>query len=207
MYIKLLYEPRLKDPIAVVGLPGLGDVGKLAVNMLIKTENAKRFAELYSPHFPDFVVLEEGVCRLPRYEFWESSSSNPNIIALTGDFQPSLDDPVPHNIICDRVLSFFKERECKFLITLGGFRTSPFAPRSVRIAFTMKKLPDEVLREGADLYRGKIVGGTGLLLAMTRLHGLEGMCILAPTHGMFPDQSAASLSFDFLKRILKIYAG
>jgi len=38
--------------ILIEGLPGLGMVGKIAVKYLIKQLKAKKFAELYSPHFP-----------------------------------------------------------------------------------------------------------------------------------------------------------
>jgi proteasome assembly chaperone (PAC2) family protein len=201
-YIKLLYHPELKNPVAVAGLPGLGDVGKLTISILIKSENAKHFADLYSPYFPDFVFVDEGVCRLPRYEFWESVSSTPNLVALTGDFQPSLDDPLAHYILCDKIISFFKDMGCKTIVTIGGYRVSPYASRGVKIVSNSKKLSEALLKEGAEAYQGRIVGAAGLFLGMSRLRGMRGICILAPTHGMFADETAASIAFNFLKRVL-----
>lgn len=43
--------PKLTNPLLIEGLPGIGNVGKLAVEHLIDTINAKKFAEIYSKDF------------------------------------------------------------------------------------------------------------------------------------------------------------
>ncbi|MEM2539346.1 MAG: PAC2 family protein, partial [Candidatus Bathyarchaeia archaeon] len=50
-------EVELKNPILIEGLPGLGMVGKIAVKYLIKQLKARKFAELYSPHFAYYVLV------------------------------------------------------------------------------------------------------------------------------------------------------
>ncbi|MCW4026471.1 MAG: PAC2 family protein, partial [Candidatus Bathyarchaeota archaeon] len=65
----------LKNPILVEGLPGLGTVGKIAVQYLRRQMKAKRLAELYSPHFAYYVlVTKRGSVRLLRNEFhyWQN---------------------------------------------------------------------------------------------------------------------------------------
>ncbi len=70
-YFRQIFKPVLENPILVQGLPGFGNVGKVAAYLLIKFCGAKSFAELYSPSFPDYVsVNSSGICRLPRYEFY-----------------------------------------------------------------------------------------------------------------------------------------
>jgi len=44
--------PKLKNPILIEGLPGIGNVGKLAVEHLIDSIGATKFAEIYSKDFP-----------------------------------------------------------------------------------------------------------------------------------------------------------
>ena len=51
---------KLKDPILIEGLPGLGMVGNIAMQYLIKQLKAKKFAKLYSPHFPYYVIVTKG---------------------------------------------------------------------------------------------------------------------------------------------------
>ena len=47
-YVTIRYikkKPKLNNPILIEGLPGIGNVGKLAVEHLIDSINAKKFAE------------------------------------------------------------------------------------------------------------------------------------------------------------------
>jgi proteasome assembly chaperone (PAC2) family protein len=48
--IKIVYleEPEFKSPIMVEGLPGVGNVGKLAAEHLLEQVKAKKFADIYS---------------------------------------------------------------------------------------------------------------------------------------------------------------
>jgi len=45
-FFRQLFTPELKDPIFVEGLPGFGNVGKIAARFLIEFTSAKPFAEL-----------------------------------------------------------------------------------------------------------------------------------------------------------------
>lgn len=45
-------KPELKNPILIEGLPGVGNVGKLAAEHLIDEIGAKKFADIYSTDFP-----------------------------------------------------------------------------------------------------------------------------------------------------------
>ncbi len=50
--IRYLEKPKLKNAVFVEGLPGIGNVGKLAAEHLIDELEAKKFAEIVSKHFP-----------------------------------------------------------------------------------------------------------------------------------------------------------
>ena len=92
-----LFHPKLEHPVFVDGLPGFGNVGKIAARLLIEYTKAKRFAELYSPSFPDYVIVNRnGICRPPRYDFYASSTNKNQFIILIGDTQPSLEDVKAH---------------------------------------------------------------------------------------------------------------
>jgi len=57
--IKVFEKPKLKNPIFIEGLPGVGNIGRVAVGYMIEELGAKNFAELYSRHFFPFVMLHE----------------------------------------------------------------------------------------------------------------------------------------------------
>src|SRR6266852_1972063 len=94
--IEELVKMPLKEPVLVQGLPGLGYVGKVAVDYFIEKLKPKKFAELYSSYllFPDgnlgINISEDGTYSLPKYEFYSFGEKEPNAIFLTGDAQPSV---------------------------------------------------------------------------------------------------------------------
>lgn len=109
-YFLQIFNPVLEKPIFVQGLPGFGNVGKIAAHLLIKFCGAKPFAELYSPSFPDYVsVNSKGICRLPRYEFYAAPMEKNDFIIMTGDTQPSFDDVVAHYMLCGEILDFVEK--------------------------------------------------------------------------------------------------
>ena len=69
--IIMLKKPRLKNPIFIEGLPGVGNVGRIAAGYLVEELGAKKFAELYSPHFMPFVLLHQtSEIHMLRNEFY-----------------------------------------------------------------------------------------------------------------------------------------
>lgn len=46
--IKLLKKKKLKNPVLITGLPGIGLVGKLVVDYMLKESKAERIAEVHS---------------------------------------------------------------------------------------------------------------------------------------------------------------
>jgi len=203
-HFRYLSRPKLEEPIFVEGLPGFGNVGKIVARMLIESSGAKVFAELYSPSFPDYVIVrKDGICRPPRYAFYAASTEKPHLIVLTGDAQPS-EDVVAHYELCGKILDFIEEHKCKFIVTIGGMPT-PRPEKKVYVAATSPELAAKIVEKGATIYgRGRIVGATGLLLGFAKNRGLDGICLLEPTSGLRPDREAALSVFEFLKKVLEI---
>src|SRR4030042_134090 len=96
-YFRQLFDPQLENPILVEGLTGLGNIGMIAARHLIEFTDAKVFAELYTPYFPDYVIVKnDGTCRPPRYQFYAAKTQKNHYIILTGDSQPSMEDTLAH---------------------------------------------------------------------------------------------------------------
>ena len=200
-HFRHLFHPEVESPVFVEGLPGFGNVGKIAAHLLIEFTQAKPFAELYSPSFPDYVIVnKEGLCRPPRYEFYASSTKKNHFIILTGDTQPSLDDLAAHYEICGELLDFVEKYACRLLVTMGGVPT-PQPKGEVYVAATSQKLAAEIVEKGAVIYgKGRIIGATGLLLGLAKTRGLEGVCLLGATTGLKADREAAFSVFKFLMK-------
>lgn len=198
-----LSNPALENPTFIQGLPGFGNVGRIAAHLLIKYCGAKPFAELYSPTFPDYVsVSSKGTCHLPRYEFYSATIDKTNFVIMSGETQPSFDDVLAHYEVCGEIVNYVEKLGCRFLITIGGVPMTE-EKAQVYVAATSPRLAAEFMEKGAVIYsRGKIVGGTGLTLALAKERGLEGVCLLGATAGFESDKGAGLLAFKFLMKAL-----
>jgi len=202
-YFRQIFNPVLENPIFVQGLPGFGNVGKIAAYLLIKFCGAKPFAELYSPSFPDYLsVNSKGICRLPRYEFYAAPMEKNDFVIMTGDTQPSFDDVVAHYELCSEILDFVEKIDCNFIITIGGVPMSEDKAQ-VYVAATSPRLAVEFMEKGAVIYsKGRILGATGLMLGLAKERGLEGLCLLGTTSGFSADRGAGFSVFKFLMKAL-----
>ncbi|MCJ7425431.1 PAC2 family protein [Candidatus Bathyarchaeota archaeon] len=202
-YFRQISEPTLKNPIFVQGLPGFGNIGKIAAHLLMKFCGAKPFMELYSPSFPDYVsVNSKGVCRLPRYEFYAAPMEKNDFIIMTGDTQPSFDDVLAHYAICGETLDVVEKMSCSLIVTIGGMPLTE-EKTQVFVAATSPRLAQEFMDKGAVIYsRGRIVGATGLMLGLAKERGMEGVCLLGATTGFKADRGAGFTVFKFLMKAL-----
>ena len=85
--------PKLKDPIFIEGLPGIGNVGKIAVDFLVDELKAKKLYSLFSYSFPHSVFVgHDDLVSMPKIEIYykkfASSSGKRDILILVGDIQP-----------------------------------------------------------------------------------------------------------------------
>jgi proteasome assembly chaperone (PAC2) family protein len=202
-YLLKLSNPTLENPIFVQGLPGFGNVGRIAAHLLIKFFDAKPFAELYSPSFPDYVsITSKGICNMPHYEFYYAPMEKNNLIIMTGEIQPSFDDVVAHYDVCDSVLDFVETLGCHLIVTMGGVPMTEDKTK-VYIAANSSRLAKEFMEKGAVIYsKGRIVGGTGLTLALAKERKIESISLLGTTMGFKADREAGFLVFKFLMKAL-----
>jgi uncharacterized protein (TIGR00162 family) len=202
-YLREMFNPALENPIFVQGLPGFGNVGRIAAHLLIKFCEAKPFAELYSPSFPDYVsISSKGIAHLPKYEFYAAPMEKNNLVIMTGETQPSFDDVLAHYQVCSEIVDFAEKLGCHFIVTMGGVPITEDKTQ-VYVAATSPRLATEFMEKGAVIYgKGRIVGGTGLTLALAKERNLDGICLLGTTTGFKADRGAGFLVFKFLMKIL-----
>ncbi len=115
---------KLNKPTLIVGLPGIGNVGKLVAEHLRREFKAERIATLYSSHFPHQVVmLKNGKVRIVNNRFYliKAKKGQPNdIVMLTGDVQAVT--PEGQYEVNSKIVDFFKdELGGNFIYTIGGY--------------------------------------------------------------------------------------
>ncbi len=208
--IKVLNKPKLKNPLFIEGLPGVGNIGRVAVGYIIEELGAKKFAELYSKHFFPFVMLYEDYrIHLLKNQFYYLKGKKRDIIFLVGDCQ-SL-SPEGHYEIANEILDFVKKFGVKEICTIGGLATGEIEDKpSVLGAVTDEKYIKKYKNCGVEFDAGKkvgyIVGATGLFLGLGKEKGMDGICLLGETSG-FPivtDPKAAEVVLDSLMKMFHI---
>jgi uncharacterized protein (TIGR00162 family) len=197
-------RPILYKPMLVEGLPGIGNVGKMTVEYMVEKLKAKKFAEIYSDHFPYHVFIDEdSIVNLPRNEFYFYKGQKHDLVFLTGDFQSMT--PQGHYEIIEAVLEFCKELGVKDMITVGGYGIEgiPKEP-TVLGAATHRELMPEFEELGVEFEDGErvgmIVGASGLLLGLGKLRGFRGVCLMSETFSrpVFTDARASKAVLEIL---------
>ncbi|MFQ6050659.1 MAG: proteasome assembly chaperone family protein [Candidatus Hydrothermarchaeota archaeon] len=211
--IKVYYEPKLKDPILIEGLPGIGHVGKLAAEHMINEIKAKKFAELFSPDFPPQVLVkEDGTIEMMSNEFYyyQGGGSHPDLIFVVGNTQGLT--PQGQYDIVTKILDLVEKYNTKQIFTLGGYGTGRIVKKPrVFGAATDLSLIAEMEKYGINFKsedeRGGIVGASGLLLGIGKLRGMNGVCLMGETSGYLVDAKSAKAVLEVLTKILNIEIG
>lgn len=183
--IKKLSSPKLKDPILLEGLPGMGNVGKITVDFMVESLKAKKFIEIKSNVFPNSVfVNEQNLIELPKIELYYLNTKKNSLIFLCGDIQP-IDEKNCHDF-CEKILDIFQELNGKEIITIGGIGL-PHIPENPKIYITGndKKVIEKYKtpKTNNKIYGvvGPIVGVSGLLLGLAKERNIPAISLLAET--------------------------
>lgn len=209
-HIKTTGSVKFRKPILVEGLPGIGNVGRIAAGYLINELKMKKFAELYSPHFLPLVLLQsDSVAAMLKCEFYYYRGKDRDIIVLTGDTQSVTPDG--HYDVAHEVIQFASKLGVKEVITLGGFAEGhEVAEPKVIGAVNEKTLLKRYEKYGIDFSAshpvGTIVGASGLLIGLGKLYNMDGLCLMGETIGMpmLTDPKAADSVLHVLVKILGI---
>jgi len=207
-------KPKLKNPILIEGLPGIGNVGKLAAEHLIESIKATKFAELYSKDFPPQVFINpDGTVKLVNNEFfyWKAKKKNQrDLVILTGDYQ-GLSSQGQYELV-EKILEVSEEMGVKELYTLGGYGLGHEIDKpKVLCATTNKNLVKAMKKYGAVFKKnepgGGIVGASGLLLGLGKLRGIQGVCLMGETPGYLVDPKSAKAVLNVLMKVTNVTVG
>ena len=203
-------KPVLREPILVEGLPGVGNVGKLAAEHLVDQLKAVKFAEMFSKFFPPQVLVNDaGVIRLVSNEIYyvQRPDANNDIVIMIGDYQGLTPDGQYE--LSDKTLKIAKDLGVRRIFTLGGYGLGKMIEKPrVLGAATDIELVEEMKNFGVTFSKGEpgsgIVGASGLLLGLGNLYGMRSVCLMGETSGYFVDPKGAQAVLEVLAKILGV---
>lgn len=198
-------EAKVREPVFIEGLPGVGNVGKLVVEHLVDQLDAEVVAEVYSDEFPPQVLVRpDGTVKLVNnvlYQVPKGEGSKRDLLLLTGDYQGLT--PAGQYAVADAVLSRVDDVGGKELYTLGGYGLGHLVhePKVIGAA-TDEAMVSRGKEMGVEFREdepgGGIVGASGLFLGLGKLRGMRGLCLMGETSGYLVDPNSAQAVLNVL---------
>jgi len=181
----------LKDPIILIGWPGIALVAKLAIMTIKDSIEADLFLNIeYFDFSPKAVVGENGSLEIPSAQVYYQSSDKTNqindIFILTADYQPQSSKGVFEfsKKFCEE-MNKISDGKIKIYISMGALVTNDIQddPR-VHVCGTEEEITNSFLKcENTTLMKGGLIAGAnGILPAWAGTKKLApGVCLLAET--------------------------
>src|SRR2546421_7809211 len=152
--IRYLDHPKLEDPIFIEGLPGIGNVGKLAAEHLKDELKGVKFAEIFSKYFPPQVLVQDdGQVKLVNNEMhFVKRGPGKDIVLLTGDYQGLT--PEGQYELSDFILQELKKLGVRRIFTLGGYGMGRLGAETPGLrAATGAEIVKEMEKYGGGVFR------------------------------------------------------
>ncbi len=183
--------PKLNSPILIEGLPGIGNVGKIAADFLVEEFKSVKLYSFFSYKFPHSVFVgENNLVDMPKIELYykKFDGKKKDLLILVGDIQPI--DEESCFAFSEEIIKIAKEFKCTEIITTGGIGLA-HPPENPKVYCTAndKQLFNEYLQKGMITEKkifgvvGPIIGVSGVLLGLGKKRGMKGVALLAETFG------------------------
>lgn len=207
----IIYDSRpiLKSPILIEGLPGVGNVGKIAVDYMADKLNAHRIARVYSEDLaPQVMVTEDNTIDMADNELWLAEDVNGHdLVFLRGDYQAT-SQPGQYTL-SETVFRMILKHDPAMIVTLGGYGTGGIVmePRVIAAVtdISMKPRLEECgIEFNPNEPPGGIVGAAAMLVGFGGMYGIESVCIMGETSGFIQDSKSARNVISCLNRYLGI---
>jgi len=175
-------------------VPGVGNVGKLVVDGLLKEHSANKLGWIVHPDFPPQSTLDQdGLMRPPRMEIWSIElPDGSELLIITGLMQPLTASGQFE--ISEKILEIASESDSERLLVLAG-RASNLEEREIHLVCSDGNVRDNL--EGAGIPvsttkpEGGMIGIAGLLISLAPDFGVAAIGIIADTIGTSSDVMAA----------------
>ncbi|MEM2121628.1 MAG: PAC2 family protein [Candidatus Woesearchaeota archaeon] len=179
---------ELNNSWLIEGLPGIGNVGKIAVDFMIEQLKPKTIYEFSSYSMPPYVyVKENNLIDMPKIELSYKVINNKSLLFLSGDFQPM--EETSSFEFAETVINLFQKLRGSKIITLGGIGLSSI-PKEPKVyctgndeRFVREFMKDTNLDNKLFGLVGPIMGAAGLFLGIAKKKNIPAIALLAETFG------------------------
>jgi len=208
-----LNKSDLKDPICIIGMPGIADVGKFAIDTLIGQLKAQLYMDIIFDDYPAGAIVDQSLLSVPKAEvlIWKDPKSERDVLLITADAQ-SL---TPKGIykISNFLTDIIFKCGAKLIITVGAYPVNNEKLNSkipkIFASSTDIKLIEKYINENLcqKIEKGVIIGANGLIPTLAKArYKIDGLVFLAETDNIamvnddITDLKASITLLDMLKK-------
>lgn len=177
-------KPRMNNIILVCGMMGIGSVGRIALDNIVKWCGAKEFAVVHSHYFPHSVfVNEKNLISLPCVKLMHKKIGRQDFVFLSGDAQP-VNEFACYGL-CEKVFGMLQDYGIREIVTLGGIGMQKIPKKPLVYVTGNDKAFLKYKGCLTNIYGvvGPIVGVTGLLAGLAGKRRIPATIVLAQTFG------------------------
>jgi uncharacterized protein len=207
--IDVIKSQKLRNPVMLVGLPGIGLVGKIAIDYLISELKPKAtlYATIVSDTFPPAVHAKSSTLELICDNIYLYKGKSKDFLFVAGPVQPNLSNATnsqEHYEFSEKIAEFSKKQGVKEIYTFAGLNIGDKRlnqkPRVLAVSsdkdtkerLKKKKIENVIFddTQGDTL----ISGVAGLLIGVAYYnHKISGCCFMGETDQklIFGDQGSA----------------
>ncbi|OYT31571.1 MAG: hypothetical protein B6U94_02735 [Thermofilum sp. ex4484_79] len=204
--IKKLKDVRLRHGVLIQGLPGIGFVGKIAVDYILSELKLPKVAELYSDGLllpignAGVYIDEKGVFSVPCYKFHLLVGEERDLLFLSSEVQPVSWSQYE---VADKVLEYFRSIGGEEVVAVCGTTAREGEKKEVYYAVDCEETAKWLDKLGFKRsIGGTITGACGLLPALAHLKGMKSYVLMGTTASAEPDPEAGMV---IVKALIKIF--
>ena len=184
------HENLLGAKICLFSLPGVGNIGKAAIDALNSTNDAIEIARIHHTALPPLATLDEdGLLSPPHLSIRAIPlDKSEHILTLTGTSQPL--EPNNQGVMAREILSLLQKYEISELIVLAGM-VDEAARKEIFIVPSSSSYRVDLESRGANVRRDEpssgAIGLAALLSSLGPVYNIKSACAIATTVGASGD--------------------
>jgi len=197
-FVKIINEPmRSKNPLVIVGFPGIGLVGNITCQHIIEELGMKYVGSIDSKYFPPLAVLFNGIVYMP-VRIYEAPEKD--IVVIISDIPIH---PTASYDISKVLIDWMQKINAKTIVSIAGIATSTGERRVFGGATNAEWL--EKIKDKTEIFQvGTISGISGSIMTECFLRGISAVSMLGETPGPNPDPRAAVQVINVLNGIFDL---
>ena len=184
------YDNLNNAKLCLFSLPGVGNIGKAAIDALNSINEAVEVARLHHTALPPLATLDEdGLLSPPHLSVkMIQYSSSDCLITITGTSQPL--EPNNQGLMAREILDLLKHNQLSELVVLAGM-VDDAARKEIFIVPSSSAYRVDLESRGANVRRDEpssgAIGIAALLSSLGPVYGINSACAIATTIGSSGD--------------------